>query len=86
MKYPIVIKDEQELSRRIQQIVKATLKEQQPDKKPVLMSKNDVCKLVGGRTLVNKGIASGNLKQHCIEGRICFKTLEVENWINKSQL
>lgn len=86
MKYPIQIENEPELLRLIQMVVRVTLEEQKPAKRTILISKNDCYKAVGGRSLVDKAIASGNLKEHCIEGRVCFKTVEFENWLNKSQL
>lgn len=86
MNFPIQIENEPQLLRMIKEIAKEVVKELQPEKKPALMSKNDCYKAVGGRTIINKAIESGNLKEHCIEGRICFKTIEFENWLNKSQL
>jgi len=86
MNYPIQIENEPAMLRLIQKVVRVTLKEQQPEKTARLMSKNDCYKAVGGRTIINKAIESGTLKEHCIEGRVCFKTIEFENWLNKSQL
>ncbi|HZK93116.1 MAG TPA: hypothetical protein VFC67_02830 [Prolixibacteraceae bacterium] len=83
MIYPIQIDNEPQLLRIIKEIAKEVVKELQPEKKLALMSKNDCYKALGGRSLIDKAIKSGKLKLHCIEGRVCIKTKEFDEWLSK---
>lgn len=87
MNYPIQIENEPQLSRLMHQMVKAIIKEVKPEKKQILMSMAECERTKGvSRNMIKSALANGNLKLHCIEGSVRIKTIDFENWQNKSQL
>lgn len=80
LQYPIIIDNEPELLRFVRDLINEATKDPYANL-PLLMSKQDVYKLVG-RDLADRAIKNGSLKLSFIDGRYCIKKQDFINWIN----
>ena len=84
MEYPILIENEPHLMRLIQQVVKATIKESNPEKKAYSLKRSELEGFTGLSYRTNQeAINSGSLKGFKKGNSTRYKMTEIELYLNK---